>query len=108
MYTSDPSGQFYSLQYESLTYLKGWLGVGRLISDRMSYRNDYMCSSKATSSLYYIQYARINMHAERLYGFVRRTIIRTHDYTYASECVYCVCTTYNKTADYINNYKNNI
>ena len=23
MYTSDPSGQFYSLQYESLTYLRG-------------------------------------------------------------------------------------
>ena len=24
MYTSDPSGQFYSLQYESSTYLGGW------------------------------------------------------------------------------------
>ena len=24
MYTSDPSGQFYSLQYESSTYLQGW------------------------------------------------------------------------------------
>ena len=24
MYTSDPSGQFYSLQYESSTYLRGW------------------------------------------------------------------------------------
>ena len=24
MYASDPSGQFYSLQYESSTYLRGW------------------------------------------------------------------------------------
>ena len=24
MYTSDPSGQFYSLQYQSSTYLRGW------------------------------------------------------------------------------------
>ena len=24
MYTSDPSGQFYSLQYEASTYLRGW------------------------------------------------------------------------------------
>ena len=47
MYTS---GQFYhSLQYECLTYLGGWKGVGRLISDRMSYRNHYMCSGEATS-----------------------------------------------------------
>ena len=43
------SGQFYSLQYESLTYLGGWQGVGRLISDRMSYRNHYMCSGEAIS-----------------------------------------------------------
>ena len=49
MYTSDPSGQFYSLQYESSTYLRGWWGMGRLISDRMSYRNHYMCSGEATS-----------------------------------------------------------
>ena len=45
-------GQFCSLQYESLTYLGGWLRVGRLISDRMSYRNQYMCSGKATSKDY--------------------------------------------------------
>ena len=44
-----PSGQFYSLQYESLTYLGGWWGVGRSISDRISYRNHYMCSGEATS-----------------------------------------------------------
>ena len=37
MYTNDPSGQFYSLQYV------------RLISDRMSYRNHYMRSGEATS-----------------------------------------------------------
>ena len=48
MHTSDPSGQFYSLQYESSTYLRGWKGVGRLKSDRMSYRNHYMCSGEAT------------------------------------------------------------
>ena len=39
------SGQFYSLQYESLTYLGGWQGVVRW----MSYRNHYMCSGEATS-----------------------------------------------------------
>ena len=39
MYTSDPSSQFYSLQYESSTYLGGWYVVGRLISARMSYRS---------------------------------------------------------------------
>ena len=48
--TFDPSGQFYSPQYESLTYLGGWQGVGRLVSDRMSYRNHYMCSGEATSN----------------------------------------------------------
>ena len=48
MYTSDPGGQFYSLLYESSTYLGGQQGVGRLISDRMSYRNHYMCSGEAT------------------------------------------------------------
>ena len=49
MYTSDPSGQLYSLQYESATYLGGWKGVERLISDRMSYKYHYMCSGEATS-----------------------------------------------------------
>ena len=43
------SGQFYSLLCESLTNLGGWQGVGRLISNRMSYRNHYMCSGEATS-----------------------------------------------------------
>jgi len=38
MYTSEPSGQFYSLQYESSTYLEGWYGLGRFISDKMSYK----------------------------------------------------------------------
>ena len=47
--TFDSSGQFYSLRYESLTYLGGWQGVGRSISDRMSYKNHYMCSGEATS-----------------------------------------------------------
>ena len=28
-------------------------GVGRLISDRMSYRNHYMCSGEATSFNYF-------------------------------------------------------
>ena len=28
----------------------GLYGVGRLISDRMSYRNHYMCSGQATST----------------------------------------------------------
>ena len=55
--TFDSSGQFYSLQYESLTYLGGWLGVGRLIkSDRMSYRNHYMCSGEATSKILIYQF----------------------------------------------------
>ena len=36
MYTSNPSGQFFSLQYESLMYLGAWYGEGRSISDRMS------------------------------------------------------------------------
>ena len=40
MYTSDPSGQF---------------SLGRLISDRMSYKNHYMCSGKATSIVLYNQ-----------------------------------------------------
>ena len=43
MYTSDPSSQFYSLQYESSTYLGGWYGVGRLISGRLSYRKVSRC-----------------------------------------------------------------
>ena len=47
--TFDSSGQFYSPQYESLMYFGGCLGVGRLISDRLSYRNHYMCSGEATS-----------------------------------------------------------
>ena len=47
--TFDSSGEFYSVQYESLTYLGGWEGVGRSIRDRMSYRNHYMCSCEATS-----------------------------------------------------------
>ena len=46
MYTSDPSGQFYSLQYEASKYLGGWMG---LMSDRISCRNHYMCSGEATS-----------------------------------------------------------
>ena len=51
--TFDSSGQFYSLQYESLTYLGGWYRgwVWRSIRDRMSYRNQYMCSGEATSFL---------------------------------------------------------
>ena len=52
MYTGakfDCSGQFYSFQYESLTYLGGWLGVEISISDRMSERNHYKCSGEATS-----------------------------------------------------------
>ena len=49
MYTSNPSSQFYSLQCESSMYLQGWWEVGRLISDRMSYRTHYMCSGEATS-----------------------------------------------------------
>ena len=47
--TFDSSGQFYSPQYESLTYFGSWQGVGRSINGRMSYRNHYMCSSEATS-----------------------------------------------------------
>ena len=50
--TFDSSGQYYSLQYKPLTYLEGWQGVGRLISDRMSYRNNYMSSGEATSNHY--------------------------------------------------------
>ena len=37
--TFNSSGQFYSLQYEPLTYLGGWYGVGRSISDKLFYRN---------------------------------------------------------------------
>ena len=46
--TFESSGQFYSLEYESLTYLGGWQGMGRSISDMMSYKNHYMCSGEAT------------------------------------------------------------
>ena len=49
--TFDSSGQFYSLLYESLTYLGGWQGVGISISERLSYRNHYMCSGEATSEI---------------------------------------------------------
>ena len=52
MYTSDPSGQFYSLKYESLMYFGRLVGGGEIISDRMSYRNHYMCSGEATSVYY--------------------------------------------------------
>ena len=48
--TFDSSGQFYSLEYESLTYVGGWQGMGRSISDRMSYRNHFMCSGEAASN----------------------------------------------------------
>ena len=69
MYTSDPSGRFHSLQYESSTYLRGWYGVGRLISDRMSYRNHYMCSGEATSTIY-----RITNHVETEIWFIAEII----------------------------------
>ena len=46
MYTNDPSGHFYSLQYESSTYWK----VGR---GKLSYGNHYMCSGEATSIYYF-------------------------------------------------------
>ena len=48
--TFDYSGQFYSPQYESLTYVGGWQGMGRSMSDRMSYRNHFMCSGEAASN----------------------------------------------------------
>ena len=51
--TFNSSGQFYFLQYESLTYLEAaWWGMERSISDRMSYRNHYMCGGEATSEYY--------------------------------------------------------
>ena len=52
MYTGASSGQFYSLQYESLSYLGGLSGVEGSISDRMSYKNHYMCSGEATIVVY--------------------------------------------------------
>ena len=63
MYTCDPSGQSYSLQYESSTYLGGWYGVGRLISDRLTYRNHYMCSGEATSTSGSVTIGRVRVTA---------------------------------------------
>ena len=51
----------YQLQYECLTYLGGQQGVGRSISNRLSYRNHYMCSGKATSG-YYVCNRIMNCH----------------------------------------------
>ena len=71
--TFDSSGQFYSPQYESLKYLGGWKGVGRSISDRMSYRNHYMCSGEATSTYYFtgfmIRYTLFNFRYETFLTF---------------------------------------
>jgi len=49
MYTCDPSGQFYSLQYERIWEVSRGR-VGSSISDRMSNRNHFMCSGEATSN----------------------------------------------------------
>ena len=57
--TFDSSGQSFSLQYESLTYLGGWQRAGRSISDRMSYRNNYMCNTQKQINIYFV-YMRSN------------------------------------------------
>ena len=93
MYTSDPSGQFYSLQYESLTYMGGWQGVGRLISDRMSYRNHYMCSGEATSTIltcYTISTYVLKLHILAIFLIVIFKVNQPFSFKIGIKCLYYI------------------